>query len=559
MKWGYINRQGYFVLSAQYESADDFQENGLAIVTIDNKTGLIQFSGSFVVGPIYESILPFTEARAVVIDEDGFKVIDETGNERTTKAYNFIAPYEDGRAVVANTSPDGKYLYGYLDRSGHEIIPLQYEFAMDFKAGKGLVRLQDNNFALINEIGEILQTYPFQTMSSFSEGLSAFKNTFNEPFGYVDEQGTIVITPQFSTAQPFQDGKAVVSTAASDLFNRYGLIDEKGNFVIPPQYNDILQIGEGLVALGNAIDADKPYIGSVYAIATTAGRRLTDFMYNSVSSFKDGLSSVTKGQFTFFINKTGRLAKNYPVIAGTGTVSLENDLIKAFVDQRVLYFDRAGTLVWKPNTIIPLDQNYQIREVKFSPNKDYLVYYPVIEGMKNKAKQEVINQLLKDKSNVKDVPRDVQLDYTYSGDFSIEMYRGNLLVIKLSAYEYPFGAAHGMPSQEFIHINLITGEVYELKDLFKPNVDYVKVLSDIIGKQIAEQNEFSYFFPDAYQGIRADQPFYITEYALAIYFLPYEIAAFAAGFPTFKIPFDDIIDLIDVEGSFWQAFHGNNG
>ncbi|WP_209124961.1 WG repeat-containing protein [Alkalihalobacillus sp. BA299] len=555
MKWGFINQLGNLVISTQYDSADDFQNNGLAIVAIDNKVGLIQCSGQYLIRPKYESILPYTEGRAIVIDNKSFKVIDEHGKVLTPKAYRFIAPYENCRAVFADISLEGQYLYGYLDRNGHEIIPLQYEYATDFKDGKALVQLQDSNYALIDQVGDVLQSYSFQSMTGFSEGLSAFKKTYNEPFGYVDEQGNIVIQPRFSTAQPFQDGKAVVNLS-DNMYNQYGLINKQGKIVIPAEYNDIIEIREGLVALGKAIKVDQPYIGSIYAIARTDGRQLTNFIYNSVSTFKNGLSSVTKGQSTFFINKTGTPAKNYPIVQGTGILSLENDLIKAYVDLRVMYYDRTGKIVWKPNTIIPLNNSYQLREVKFNPNKDYLVYYPQIEGMKNKGKQKHVNQILKSKSNVKEVPSIVQLDYSYTGDFSIEFYKNNLLVLKLSAYDYPFGAAHGMPSQKYVHLNLETGEIYELKDLFKANVNYVKVLSEMIGKQIGkDQNEFSYFFPEAYKGIKADQPFYITEDALSIYFLPYEIAAFAAGFPTFKIPYKYISDIINVDSSFWVSFH----
>jgi hypothetical protein len=40
-----------------------------------------------------------------------------------------------------------------------------------------------------------------------------------------------------------------------------------------------------------------------------------------------------------------------------------------------------------------------------------------------------------------------------------------------------------------------------------------------------------------------------------IYFYPYEIAAYAAGFPEFEIPFEDLTDYIDTEGAFWKSFH----
>ncbi|MNP62681.1 hypothetical protein D3C76_1579810 [compost metagenome] len=97
--------------------------------------------------------------------------------------------------------------------------------------------------------------------------------------------------------------------------------------------------------------------------------------------------------------------------------------------------------------------------------------------------------------------------------------------------------------------------MYELKDLFKPNSDYVKVLSQIVGDQIKNDPQYSYVFPDTYEGISPNQPFFVTADALHLYFNPYEIAPYAAGFPTFTIPFVQIRDIINTEGSFWKAFH----
>jgi len=93
-----------------------------------------------------------------------------------------------------------------------------------------------------------------------------------------------------------------------------------------------------------------------------------------------------------------------------------------------------------------------------------------------------------------------------------------------------------MPTQVFPHIDLVSGQFYQLEDLFKEGSPYVVVLSKIIERQIKEDPKYSYVFPDAYQGIRKNQPFYVGRNALYIYFEPYEIAPYAAGFVTFRIP-----------------------
>ncbi|MFL6560999.1 MAG: RsiV family protein, partial [Bacillus sp. (in: firmicutes)] len=186
------------------------------------------------------------------------------------------------------------------------------------------------------------------------------------------------------------------------------------------------------------------------------------------------------------------------------------------------------------------------------PNKDYLVYFPELVGLDNSVD---VNSALKELAGVKPIPAHTQLESSYTGDFNLTFYKKNLLVIEITGYDYPFCAAHGMPVKNYAHINLKTGSLYQLKSLFKPGSSYVKVISDIIGDQIKSNGEFSYLFPDEYKGIQTNQPFYISETGVNIYFKPYEIAAFAAGFPTFFIPFEDLKDIIDVNSDFWKSIH----
>nr|WP_236871143.1 hypothetical protein [Brevibacillus laterosporus] len=68
-------------------------------------------------------------------------------------------------------------------------------------------------------------------------------------------------------------------------------------------------------------------------------------------------------------------------------------------------------MIYAQNTIIPLTKQYRVKEEKYQPNKDYLVYYPQIGGMANMVAQEQVNKRLKELSQVKKIDKDVQLDY----------------------------------------------------------------------------------------------------------------------------------------------------
>ncbi|MEH7335363.1 WG repeat-containing protein [Neobacillus drentensis] len=550
-KWGYINEKGKFILPPIYENAGDFQDNGLAIVRAMNHAGVINSSGYFIVKPKYDTINPFSEGRATVIDHQGFKVIDESGKEITSIAYSYIGDYKESRALIADYTKDGWYRYGYLNKRGKEVIPLTYESASDFTDGRAVVKNNGGRFALIDLTGKEVKWYPFYFVGQYGQGMMAFQMRANEKFGYIDEQGKITIEPKFSGAQSFINNRAIVNVS-EDYNDHYGLIDPTGGYIIKPNYNRIEYLDENRYSIGKAIDPSKPFAGSKYAVADGDGRILTGFIYNEISKFTDGFASVSDDQNTFFIDKRGQRVVHLPIVSGSGRLQFEKTLIKGEIDFRVKYLSSKGEIIWKQNTVIPLNDQYAVLEQKYKPNKDYLVYYPQIQGM---GKSESVNAALKELSGVKAIPSHKQLDSNYLGDFEVTFFKGNLLVIEIHGYNYPFGAAHGMPVKKYAHINLKTGSMYSLKDLFMSKSPYVTTISIIIDKQIKSNSEYSYVFPNSYKGIQANQPFFITDESLNIYFPPYEIAPYAAGFPTFRIPFKEVMSIIDQTGEFWRSFH----
>lgn len=554
-KWGYINSKGKSVLNPIYERAGNFQDNGLAIVALKGQYGVIDTTGYFLVNPQYEQIYPFSEGRATVMDHQGFKVIDESGKELTSKVYSYIGSYKEGRALFSITDRKGNQLYGFLNRWGKEVIPAIYESASDFKEGKSVVKLKEGSYALINLTGKVLQMYNYYFVGNYGEGLLTFQKSSGDKFGYMNEWGKTIIEPKFTGAEPFQDGCAIIHV--SDEQNDHaGLIDKRGQYILKPNYHQILYLGEGRVAIGKAVDPEKTYMGSLYALGDITGHILTGFIFNVIKPFRNGAASAHNDHFTFFIDKRGKRISALPIVDGTGTLQFDKTLIKGEIDFRLLYFDKNNELIWKQNTAIPLkDPSYAVIEEKYKPNKDFVVYYPQITGMISNKMQAGINQFLKDSAGIKETPAHLRLESNYMGDFDVTFYKKDLLVIEINGYNYPLGAAHGMPVKKYVHFNLKTGETFDLKDLFNPIISYVKVLSELIGNQIKNKPEYHYVFPGSFKGIHLDQPFFISEEGLNIFFPPYEIAPYAAGFPTFTIPFEEVTGIIDINGDFWRSFH----
>ncbi|MBU3187988.1 WG repeat-containing protein [Clostridium bowmanii] len=552
-RWGYIDRGGEFVIKPLYNWARQFQDNGLAVITIKDLSGIIDKRGKYIVKPKYQSIQEFSEGLAVVVSKSGFMVIDEKGIEVTGEVYNYIGSFREGRAVFSIISTDGTWLYGYINRKGNISIPPKYEIAGDFKNGKAVVKLQRGNYAIIEANGVILKEFKYAFVSDIGEGLLSFKENDKDGYGYIDEAGNVVIAAQFASAETFKSERAVVNTSANYL-NKYGLIDKKGNFIVSPKYNNIELLGEGRASVGIAISKKRPYIGSKYAIVDIDGKFLTDFIYYGVSNYKNKLASAYDNSKTFFINEAGKKISKLPIIQGNGILSFIGDIIVVQVDNRIAYLYKAGDIIWSQNGSIKLNEQYTIKEKKYKPSRNFLVYYPQINGMDNNKIEGTVNKKLKEKSQVRHIDSSEEIDYNYYGQFVVEFFQKELLVLQLSGYNYPFGAAHGMPTEIYPHVDLSSGRFYELEDLFKQNSNFALVLSDIIRKQIEDMGPDSGIWIDQYKGIKNDQLFYVSEEVLNIYFTPYEIAPYAYGFPTFKIPYEEIMNIIDTEGVFWNSF-----
>jgi hypothetical protein len=130
------------------------------------------------------------------------------------------------------------------------------------------------------------------------------------------------------------------------------------------------------------------------------------------------------------------------------------------------------------------------------------------------------------------------------GYFEVKTNERHILSITLSVYSYT-GGAHGMTVIQSLTFDMTTGKRYSLKELFKPNSNYIERLSALIQNQIKQRN-----LPvlEPFKRIKPDQDFYIADKSLVIYFQLYELVPYAYGFPYFPISVYEIQDIIVEEG-----------
>lgn len=174
------------------------------------------------------------------------------------------------------------------------------------------------------------------------------------------------------------------------------------------------------------------------------------------------------------------------------------------------------------------------------------LWVPVLSGLHNAAARNTMNEairqtvreLVSSQSSLED-PRAEMMGY-----FEIKTNEKNVLSLSLFNYAYT-GGAHGLTLQESLTFDIGSGRAYTLAELFNPGSGYIARLSALIGRQIAERQIATL---EAFTSIRPDQPFYVADRSLVVYFALYELTPYAFGFPYFPISVYELSDIINPTG-----------
>ena len=260
-KYGYINKRGEFVATPQFDFAIPFSE-GLARVKIGGKYGYINTSMEYIVTPQFSEAWSFSEELAAVEIGSEWGYINRQGKVVIKPQFklNKAEPFSEGLAqgFIYDT---GKY--GYINKSGIYVIAPKFNGARGFSEGLASVCIGAGNayvgggkWGYINKKGKIVITPQYDWPGAFKNGLAFVQ--MGDPktgkYGVINKSGEYVVKPQFNShvGVAFLEGLARVYIGDSGPFepgNEWGYIDEQGKIVIPLQFADARGFSEGLAAV----------------------------------------------------------------------------------------------------------------------------------------------------------------------------------------------------------------------------------------------------------------------------------------------------------------------
>jgi hypothetical protein len=225
----------------------------------DNLIGLANLKGEIKVEPQYSVIYinDISEGLVTALKPTDFGnelvILNINGKEvaNVGSRYESVGKFSEGKAVVKKEG-----LYGYIDMQGTEIIPLQFTYANEFSNGYASVRINENP-SVIDENGSVIiegkrlgqyceGLFPVFIPGGFDrEGMFVFTGSENSAsivfwrygglYGYMDENGEIIIEPNFDKADSFSDGIAMVVFIPESSVKQdkgYSYIDHNGMEVL---------------------------------------------------------------------------------------------------------------------------------------------------------------------------------------------------------------------------------------------------------------------------------------------------------------------------------------
>jgi len=197
--------------------------------------------------------------------------------------------------------------FGFIDRTGKIVIPLQFDDARDFHEGLALVKTGEKK-QFIDTAGRVVIEAKFDIVHDFFEGVAAVNigetripnlGLIRNPgkWGYIEKTGKLVIPMKFTHAEDFSEGLAAVNLGDSD---HGAFIDHTGKTVFDVPLDVTVGFHEGLVGVllrGTVAYYDRT--GKKIPISTAYGPKS--------SSFSEGLLPIEVRDKWGYVDRAGKI------------------------------------------------------------------------------------------------------------------------------------------------------------------------------------------------------------------------------------------------------------
>ncbi len=368
--YGFIDPAGKFVIHPQYDYALNFQ-HGIACVYKEGKPFFINRKEDIVLDTVYKAVQFITNDLAVVETAKKVKGIISLGTKKllADTIFQKIGLVRDGVAVVVKKKKNAKSqeLYAVIDASGNMVVPFGvYREINDYVNGYALA-VEDNEHGDDKDV--VIDTKGFVVFERYRKNNSYLSESFYDGLavvdlykywlkedkgvsytsskryeGYINLKGEVVF--EDSTARSmkrFSGGRAFAETngkyrmintrfqqVGHEIFDKvlndgfknnyaivgkqgqWGIVDTNGSIIIEPKYDLIDETGLADSFFFFGVESYDDEEGDLFGIAALNGKKILN-----------------------------------PIMQQFDRTGFHNGLLKAIINSRLTYIDKAGNIVWQ--------------------------------------------------------------------------------------------------------------------------------------------------------------------------------------------------------------------
>lgn len=225
-----------------------------SLITILTISPLIIFSQEYIKGSYHpkdysfhvenstQVIRPFRDGLCPFEKNDKFGVIDTSGKIICQPKYDEIEGYLKGVARVTITK-DWVHSYGYIDHSGKEVIPVEFDQTDDWyyrslRFCDFIIVGKEGKYGAIDVKGNEKLAFIYESIGHYQEGLASIR--MDGKGGFIDTLANVIIPCEYEWIGKFLHGRANVKKDGL-----WGHIDKKGNITTPIRYEAASEFHKG--------------------------------------------------------------------------------------------------------------------------------------------------------------------------------------------------------------------------------------------------------------------------------------------------------------------------
>ena len=333
-KFGYIDTKGKIVIEMRF---DDFRSysNGRAAVS----------------RLLADPLKPKKQQRVY-----GFVVKD--GGVAVPVSYSYVDDFSEGLAAVNRSGRISRKLHGWIDGTpgilssvgddgGWDSVLLRRGFFVT-SMPPGHSGVIGGQWGYVNENGKLVIPTCFKSAHSFHEGLARVKGDsrdrggqFEQASGYIDRTGEWVIVSKDKEFEgDFSEGLA----RFRDKFRKYGYIDKQGNVSIPARFYRLSDFRKGRAVFWIKDDLRGSF--GKCGFIDKSGRVVVPATYEAAGGYNEGLAPVLDGKSKWgYIGRNGRVVVPHQY---EDALEFSSGLAAVKYEGRWGYIDKTGKTVIAP-------------------------------------------------------------------------------------------------------------------------------------------------------------------------------------------------------------------